>query len=256
MKATPLKIIFISFLFIILPFKLSAQMIEIYEQELGEPVGEDISGTIVEVYADPLDYVDVDFLAANVSDGLINIRLERFKIIDAEGSIDFCRFGPSVFESIAYSSAFVSEANPFITPEGYNIEIDQMADFGSYYLEDESIGCSHYRYYIIDETNARLDSVDVRYCSTVGIDEVNNSKISVYPNPTTDQFKIDYSSDLKKGVTVVLTNLLGEQILSVPIESLDNGLVNAANYSKGFYILSIIDPDNDAVIFKTKLTIE
>ncbi|MFT5823898.1 MAG: hypothetical protein ACI8ZM_005163 [Crocinitomix sp.] len=213
MKAIIVKIISTSFVFIALPFTLSAQTFEIYEQELGEPVGEDISGTIIEVSVDPFGDADIDFLAVNVSDAVVNIRLERFKIVDATGSIDYCRFGPSTFESVAYSSALVSVANPFISRENHDIEIDQLADFGSYYLSEESSGCSHYRYYIIDETDARLDSIDVRYCSTLGIDDASNPKISVFPNPATHQFKIDYSSELKKGTGVILTNILGEQVL-------------------------------------------
>ncbi len=77
---------------------------------------------------------------------------------------------------------------------------------------------------------------DVNY---VGIDDIKSYDISVYPNPTTEYFKIRLPEELE-GSNITLTNILGEIILEKEINN-SNEKVYVNNLAKGIYFYSIIN---------------
>ncbi|MFT5823902.1 MAG: hypothetical protein ACI8ZM_005167, partial [Crocinitomix sp.] len=218
MKTSALKIISLSLILIALPSKLSAQTIEIYEEEEWEPIGEDISGTVVEVFVDPGDSpAIVRFVAKNTSDETLNLRLERFKLEDALGSQDFIYWGTSIEDGALYSPDFVTDLNPFITPDNFDIDPDGFSIFWSYYNVETSIGCSYYRYYLIDDSDVRLDSLDLNFCSTLAVSESELYDISIFPNPATDFIQLDYPAEMNENAMLEIADITGGIIISTSL---------------------------------------
>lgn len=70
------------------------------------------------------------------------------------------------------------------------------------------------------------------------INIINNklNEISVYPNPTSDQIHIDLGNNDLENSSLVISNLLGEVVMSKPLKS-NSIIVNLETYSKGIYLL-------------------
>ena len=57
----------------------------------------------------------------------------------------------------------------------------------SYYIYNGSNGCCQYRYYVLNDFDDILDSIDVRFCTNVGIEDNEGVAVSIYPNPAQDE---------------------------------------------------------------------
>jgi len=71
------------------------------------------------------------------------------------------------------------------------------------------------------------------YCSEefVGLDDLDDDEILIYPNPTTDIINIAAKNNIK----IDITNLLGEIVLT--IENVDQ--IDLSPFSSGIYIFNI-----------------
>ena len=78
--------------------------------------------------------------------------------------------------------------------------------------------------------------------STVGLDEVNSSEISIYPNPSTGNFNLNISNVNAASVDVEITDVSGKVILSNAYNT-NNGSVNESinisNVDDGVYIVRV-----------------
>ena len=78
--------------------------------------------------------------------------------------------------------------------------------------------------------------------STVGLDEVNSSEISIYPNPSTGNFNLNISNVNTASVDVEITDVSGKVILSNAYNT-NNGSVNESinisNVDDGVYIVRV-----------------
>ena len=78
--------------------------------------------------------------------------------------------------------------------------------------------------------------------STVGLDEVNSSEISIYPNPSTGNFNLNISNLNAASVDVEITDVSGKVILSNAYNT-NNGSVNESinisNVDDGVYIVRV-----------------
>ena len=78
--------------------------------------------------------------------------------------------------------------------------------------------------------------------STVGLDEVNSSEISIYPNPSTGNFNLNISNVNAAFVDVEITDVSGKVILSNAYNT-NNGSVNESinisNVDDGVYIVRV-----------------
>lgn len=79
----------------------------------------------------------------------------------------------------------------------------------------------------------------------VGIDQKNNdlASVSVYPNPVKDVAKVSLNLKQNANVSVGLTNLVGQQILSLNKGNMTTGLqqfsIDASSLSSGVYFLTV-----------------
>ena len=233
-----------------------SQSVEFYAEEAGEPIGENIAGTTIEFVVDG-DH-DVTFILKNTSGFDLSFKAERVKLEDIPGTQDFMVVGGSgEFGDIMYATDFMSPQNPFITPDVFNFEGDLNGYLSSYFIFSEGEGCVHYRYYILDEFDARIDSIDVRYCATVavGVEENFSKNITVYPNPANSNIRIKIPSELKANYKLVVTNLQGQQVAYKENYQSETDM-NLTALETGVYVLSILDSVTDTELFMTKIVLE
>ena len=74
-------------------------------------------------------------------------------------------------------------------------------------------------------------------CPSLGIDDLNQLDVSIYPNPTSDTVNIDSSSSQLK---VVVFDILGKQVLNKP----NTNSVDVSSLSKGAYFIKVSDGIN------------
>jgi hypothetical protein len=100
-------------------------------------------------------------------------------------------------------------------------------------------GCGTYRYYVGDCNNPYLDSVDISVCYTLGINELDNSElsISVSPNPANNVFQISTESSEIMNYSVV--NAIGQTVNSGVFTK--NHTVEASQFEGGLYFVTVTD---------------
>lgn len=220
----------------------SAQGIEIYL-----PDGEDIvSGTTIELNAAD-ENMHQEFDVKNVSGATLNLRIERIKITELEGTQDYLCWGANPETGACYSAGAVSPENPFVTPDDSDLDDGNRGWLATYHVTNGFDGCAQYRYYVIDEIDARLDSVDVMYCSTVSIEEDVKVEVSVYPNPASDFVNVTMVNE-HNNVNFTLYNILGDAVLTANLNAGTNE-VALDKLPNGVYFYSILKEGN---ILETK----
>jgi len=87
------------------------------------------------------------------------------------------------------------------------------------------------------------DASDVQV--STGINNYDQSALSIYPNPATSNVYINNISNIK---TIKISNILGETIENINVTS-NNTVVNVNAYSKGLYFISLLN-NNGVVVTK------
>lgn len=122
-----------------------------------------------------------------------------------------------------------------------------MKDFGindttcfiAFHVETfDSTGVSVIKYNVYN----KYDSSDkanlifnISYSNFVGIDELKNNSISIFPNPASSTLTIQSGIDLGDS-DINLFNQLGEKVF---VEIIDNLTINISDLSKGIYFLQV-----------------
>lgn len=220
-----------------------AQGIEIYLLDTDV----DISGTIVNIDGPESD-MHQDFDVKNVSGSTLTLRIERIKILELAGTEDYLCWGANPLTGSCYSASLVSPENPFISPDASDMANDSIGWLSTHHSTLGFSGCAQYRYYVIDGSGTRLDSVDVKFCSTVSIEEeVAKISVSAFPNPTTGLLTVAVQKNSHQ-VKFVLYNVLGESVLAANLTEGQN-LLNLEKLPNGVYFYSIL---NDGNVIETK----
>ncbi|MGZ4079641.1 MAG: T9SS type A sorting domain-containing protein, partial [Bacteroidia bacterium] len=85
-------------------------------------------------------------------------------------------------------------------------------------------------------------------------DSISAPSINVYPNPATEYFNVDITSDMDKDVLLVVYDILGNKIIEQK-HTLVNGVntikTDFQNYINGVYIVRVIDLNTNTVQTKT-----
>ena len=77
----------------------------------------------------------------------------------------------------------------------------------------------------------------------------SNSKVSVYPNPVTNEINIKFSEETDSAINVLLYDMMGKIVINKTfIESKIK--INLESYSKGVYLLNISDKNINRLIIK------
>ena len=84
----------------------------------------------------------------------------------------------------------------------------------TYHVANGNPGTAVYRYYIVQNlSDVKLDSVDVRFVSTVGVKEPGKPIFSVFPNPATDHVNVTITNGATDTYRLVFYSLVGEEVL-------------------------------------------
>ena len=104
-------------------------------------------------------------------------------------------------------------------------------------------------YAVIITTGSCVDTSACTLVDFTGIDELNPNVITVYPNPTSGSFKINFEGNIEN---IVVFDALG-RIIDVPLD-LVAGKIDGSNLATGKYTISVITADSiyrqDIVVVK------
>ncbi|OFY24881.1 MAG: hypothetical protein A2W98_12180 [Bacteroidetes bacterium GWF2_33_38] len=84
---------------------------------------------------------------------------------------------------------------------------------------------------------------------------VDNSDVSVYPNPSNQKLFIEVSNNIKKVEKIAIYNIIGEQVENIKINNSNNKKyeLNMENYSSGLYYLNLTSNNK---IYVSKIVVE
>ncbi len=172
----------------------------------------DFAGEQLDYYPAAQGEITVQFNFLNNSGSTKDWIVSRRRINGQSGWNDFMivaaqndPFGNAVMPYTADSTIWIVSLMPLSTldTEYLTIRAHITPSFNSSY-------CSIYRYYVGTELDPFQDSVDFNICQTVGIDELNSTELSVYPNPASDI--IDIEADVANG-SMQMIDLLGNIVM-------------------------------------------
>jgi len=86
---------------------------------------------------------------------------------------------------------------------------------------------------------------------STSISELGIDALSIYPNPSSDLFNIEFNSYIKQSLVVRLVNIIGEYVLDDKLDDFEGGYkrtIDLSAHSKGIYFLKI--ETNDGIINK------
>ena len=81
-----------------------------------------------------------------------------------------------------------------------------------------------------------------------GIDEIDNpNQLSIYPNPNTGDFTVEFNSTDKSAYTIGIANAIGKIIYKEEVKDLKGAYTKSLNISeavRGVYTLRLFNPKN------------
>lgn len=100
-------------------------------------------------------------------------------------------------------------------------------------------GCGTYRYYVGDCNNPYADSVDISVCYTLGINELDDSEltVTVSPNPANDVFQ--FSTESSEIMNYSVVNAIGQKVNSGVFTK--SHIVEASQLEGGLYFVTVTD---------------
>ncbi len=213
---------------------------------------EDISGTLVEkssAGADPHQ----DFDVRNATGATIpEVAIQRVRIEELEGTRDFLCWGADPETGACYSASYVSASDPFNTPDRSNLAPGADGWLSVHHEGNGVAGCATYRYYVMDADDNPMDSIDVRFCGTLSIEEQENLEVSIFPNPANSQVNVTVALNNNSNYTFKLFSVLGNEVLNKTLVD-GNNTMDVKALPNGVYFYSILKAND--VIETKKLVI-
>lgn len=102
----------------------------------------------------------------------------------------------------------------------------------------QCVGFSEVRFNITDQQNVTTSTSE---------DQNNCLVVKVYPNPYSDHFTLNVNSDCQKSIQYTVTNILGQNVLSKTVMSLEGGQrieVKTSHLPPGNYVLHVRQGDS------------
>jgi hypothetical protein len=139
-------------------------------------------------------------------------------------------------DQICYNTS----GNPWICPGPLTIAQNDSSLFQPKLLNNGFAGTAHIRYFVLDENENKLDSVDVIFTSTVSLaSESNALEVKVFPNPAQNYLMIS-GEDLTKGSKALIVDALGKNVKTFQLNSKNNKLDISALKS-GVYFVNVLN---------------
>lgn len=91
--------------------------------------------------------------------------------------------------------------------------------------------------------------------NTIGFEDFEDSRISIYPNPTSDKLYIDFGYKRNENLSIKMINVMGSLILNKTIlENQSKIEVDVSKWSSGIYLLRI--QGDKSIVFQKEIIIE
>jgi len=123
---------------------------------------------------------------------------------------------------------------------------DYVSSTGIFYPESALIGWNSIIYEYEDEngcTNSEQDSIYVDEC--VGIVDINDEQVNIYPNPNKGEFIIQFSSE--NYTMVYIYNVSGMVVYKKEIKGVNELKVDLKNIPKGMYFVKLTGLKNQTI---------
>jgi hypothetical protein len=132
-------------------------------------------------------------------------------------------------------------SGPGILSDEFNPGLAGSGEHLIYYTSD-SIGC------IVQ------DSILIWVESCLGIFENSDLSVNVFPNPTRNQFTIQFSNVPVSLFNLSISDLAGRVIYVQDIFNNEETIINTELWESGVYVIVVAMPDSNEVVYRTLLT--
>ena len=220
--------------------------IEIYE--FNDPTTDYSSGEY-EMSAFAVGEQHVDFLVKNSTGTDQPWRITRVRINEINTWADYLCWGAFGALGDCYGVAQMS-TNPWSTPfsDTPTIPVGSSGLLKVYVTPDIMPVDTDvtYRYYVgLDETT-HMDSVDVKFMWSAGIDEnVSEVEFNVSPNPANEKMTI--TSNQSGNTTITMVDVLGNTVLNEPMSGAKS--IDISSFNNGIYFIRV---ESDGLKPKTR----
>lgn len=100
---------------------------------------------------------------------------------------------------------------------------------------------------VIDANGCSADTTGI-YLSITGINDVKPTEsLSIYPNPSTGQFFVEFNNQLNKELFIRIFNVVGQVVYTYKVDPMDTFVkkeINLENEARGVYMIQITGPDS------------
>lgn len=149
------------------------------------------------------------------------------------------------YSNSGFGSSFVPEYDASNAGRYFNGEIDDISVWNRPLTQQEVTNL--YNSNSSNECSTLVINTGVLSTSPV----TYNSTVSIYPNPANDQITIDCGNlDNVTGWNIKITNMLGQEVFSQPMNTQQYVIPLNTWTGKGMYFVKIINSENDVVNIK------
>ncbi|MCC5924813.1 MAG: T9SS type A sorting domain-containing protein [Crocinitomicaceae bacterium] len=222
-------------IFLILAYQSVYSQVEIYHESDPSTL---LNGQEILVTGNPSDLqVKALLFLRNASSNFQEFKVRRERIF-ATSNEDFLCIGELCLENS--NPALVS----YQFPVPFQLDAGQSSQFEPGFFPDNQNICGVLKYYILDDKDTPVDSVQVKFL--IGVENCNLNvaeqnvfdvnKVKLFPNPAKNSVTVDLGGDFQGHV--VLQDALGKVVLdsklfnrkTLDVSSLQNGLYFATIY--------------------------
>ena len=236
-----MKVLILNLLFLFSSVLLFSQI------TLTDGDGNPINNDDVRIYNTDGDEANLVVVIKKNGSSQIELKLRLVSITGANGSgMEFC-FGTSCYPGISPDEIYPIDGN-FYLDAGAS---DDQTHF-HHHIQNGDPDATEYVLKIYERNNEAGNYVQFTYkydANYVGINDVNKSSISIFPNPANDFININIPDNIKNP-EILISNIIGKTIFKNVSDSSKNN-INIKNLPSGIYFVSVIS--NGIVIDTEKL---
>jgi len=165
-------------------------------------------------------------------------KIERFRITDTPGWEDRLNWGVAndPMQEQGYGSGQMN-SNPWTVIWGYTVSPGNSLNLTAI-ASVQGAGEELYRYYLVENNGTRVDSIDYRVTTSLGIGtNEKESIIVVYPNPVSNILTVN-TTGLEGSVELKMVDVLGKMVLTESGAASMNK-VDVSNFKNGVYLIFV-----------------
>jgi hypothetical protein len=208
-----------------------------------------LSGGSHDIITSSADPVDISFDINNIGSSA-TWKITRYQMNVPNGWTDNLCWGHSTdpFGGTCYSSSQMN-GNPWTTPSSGSFSVGG-GEYGKLKItidpEDLTTGAGQYRYYISYNGSLYIDSVDINFEYTLGVEEADPISVSIAPNPASEFIQVSLSG--VQNAKMKMVDVLGNLVLEKNISSSQK--IDITSFRSGIYIISFDIPGMKSIMRK------